>query len=335
MTNLTPDPLPADWPSSAKLGAAMVYDTKRHVSVLFPGAQIVAMNPPMNPENLVPFSIWEWDGVHAWTDRSSAVPADFPALSGEAAAYDSSRGVAVLFSGAVSFSLTSSSDTWEWDGTTLTHPQPTVSPPGRTGAAMAYDPVRKVTVLFGGNGSYNDLWEWNGVSWTNRTPPTVPVVWPRGRENGTLVWDSEAPRLLLFGGSTGGANSAFSDLWSWDGNTWTDLTPRNPPAAWPLKRSWHGAAFDDCRGVMLVFGGIIDDPTVGRIGARDLWQWNSHTGTFQDLTPSMPPPLPASVWPVNTYDPAVGFDSTYERLIIFGGASGSGDVARLMYVYGP
>jgi len=52
--------------------------------------------------------------------------------------------------------------TWAWDGTTWTRQFPPTSPPGRSRAAMAYDPATGNVVLFGGfgNGTLDDTWTW-------------------------------------------------------------------------------------------------------------------------------------------------------------------------------
>jgi hypothetical protein len=48
--------------------------------------------------------------------------------------------------------------------------RPTISPSARGGPAMAYDPVRKRIVLYGGfdaeGNKLNDTWEWDGQTWT-------------------------------------------------------------------------------------------------------------------------------------------------------------------------
>src|SRR5258708_30934628 len=69
--------------------------------------------------------------------------------------YDSGRGRTVLFGGDQYFSGSSTvppylADTWEWDGSSWINVTPAVSPPGLSGAAMAYDSRRGVSVLFGG-----------------------------------------------------------------------------------------------------------------------------------------------------------------------------------------
>jgi hypothetical protein len=206
---------------------------------------------------------------------------------------------------------------------------------------MAYDPVRNVTVVFGGQQVFsdvvlNDLWEWDGTEWTNRTPSPLPANWPARRDSATLVWDSTQSRLLLFGGEIPSMMiRGLPDLWSWDGTAWANLTPSDL-STWTPARSSQGAAWDEFLGVMIVFGGILSDHNI--VG-RDLWQWNPRTRAFQDLTPAMPPNLPATAWPLGVTSPAVAFDSLSDRLVIFGGngrGNGSGvDVSRSLYVYGP
>ena len=64
-------------------------------------------------------------------------------------------------------------DTWTWDGSTWTPKNPAHSPGARRGAALTYDSVRKIVVLFGGaTGTaaslkqHNDIWTWNGSDWS-------------------------------------------------------------------------------------------------------------------------------------------------------------------------
>jgi hypothetical protein len=68
-------------------------------------------------------------------------------------AYDSARGVIVLFGGLNSSGY--NGETWEWNGTAWTQ-RIVRGPSPREGHAMAYDAARRVTVLFGGrDGAYN------------------------------------------------------------------------------------------------------------------------------------------------------------------------------------
>ncbi len=65
--------------------------------------------------------------------------------AGHAMAYDSSRGVTVLFGGNSGLSA----KTWEWNGSVWTK-LAISGPTSRSYHAMAYDSARKQTVLFGG-----------------------------------------------------------------------------------------------------------------------------------------------------------------------------------------
>jgi hypothetical protein len=88
-----------------------------------------------------------------------------------AMAYDSARGVVVLFGGSDSSSY--KGDTWEWNGAAWTL-KATTGPSPRNETAMAYDSTRGVIVLFGGGQDNNpqnnsDTWEWDGATWTLRS----------------------------------------------------------------------------------------------------------------------------------------------------------------------
>lgn len=63
-------------------------------------------------------------------------------------------------------------DTWSWDGSTSswTKLNPARAPHARENGAMAYDPIRKQVVLFGGYAGfyYSDTWVFDGVNWSPR-----------------------------------------------------------------------------------------------------------------------------------------------------------------------
>jgi hypothetical protein len=115
-----------------------------------------------------------------------------PPPQSAAMAFDSARGVTVLFTGSTG---ATNGETWESNGTVWT--QRAVSGPSpRGGHAMAYDAARGVTVLFGGYNwpnSYGDTWEWNGTAWTQRavsgpSPRTSCAVYDAGPRRGSALW---------------------------------------------------------------------------------------------------------------------------------------------------
>ncbi len=132
---------------SARAGHAMVYDSRREVTVLFGGGLD---------------DTWEWDGT-SWTKRSSENAP--PRRYGHALAYDAARGVTVLFGGFGDGGLLN--DTWEWDGTNWVQRIPLSSPPAIFGPAMTYDTARGFTVLFDGRCDYpcERTWEYGLHRW--------------------------------------------------------------------------------------------------------------------------------------------------------------------------
>ncbi len=83
----------------------------------------------------------------SWSLRTNDGPR---ARASHALAYDSARGVTVLFGGFNYETRSGFGDTWEWDGNAWMQRFPTTSPAPRWGPVMVYDSVRNVTVLFGG-----------------------------------------------------------------------------------------------------------------------------------------------------------------------------------------
>jgi hypothetical protein len=110
---------------------------------------------------------WVWkDGT--WRE------VDFPGpgnLSHFGMAYDTTANALYIFGGATSTSTFSSltNKTWVLQDGKWKELRPTPSPSKRGGPAMAYDPVRKRIVLYGGfNASrknLGDTWEWDGQGW--------------------------------------------------------------------------------------------------------------------------------------------------------------------------
>lgn len=161
-------------------------------------------------------------------------------------------------------------------------------PAARFGHAMAFDPVRKRSVLFGGSDGQSvmgDTWEWDGNYWTQ-----VANFGPSPRSAAAAAFTSggfwRGPPtavppdgwVVLFGGN-GADGSALGDRWMWDGSYWTQVANSGPPA-----RSGHVLVFDSGRGVTVLFGGSAD----GALRA-DTWEWDG--GSWgQALVRGAPPP---------------------------------------------
>jgi hypothetical protein len=145
----------------------------------------------------------------------------------------------------------------------------------RQDAALAHDPLRDRTVLFGGYHdpvSLGDTWEWDGSSWTERT--SLPS--PSGRLDATMAFDATRGTVLLFGGYDG---DLLDDTWEWDGTGWSQLAPATSPPA----RRGAAMAYDLARRRMLLFGGFGGDFTPA---LADTWEWDGTSWTQVVTAPS-------------------------------------------------
>jgi alpha-tubulin suppressor-like RCC1 family protein len=235
----------------------------------------------------------------------------FDDRSEAAMAYDTARGVTVLFGGAGSEGV--KGDTWEFDGTTWvdrTPADPNDSPPPRCFHAMAYDMNRQVTVLFGGHDPNDlylkaDTWEWDGTTWLDKTPAD-PNDSPHRRCWHAMAYDSARHVTVLSGGF--GAKGGTNDTWEWDGSTWTLRTPTHAPPA----RCMHAMAYDSYRGVTVLFGGVCYE---GEEYSNETWTWDGTDWTVAATARDNPPGRAAL---------AMCFDSADGATHLFGGRRDEG-----------
>ena len=98
-----------------------------------------------------------------------------------------------------------------------------VRPAPRDSHAMAYDPVRKKVVLFGGTFGTGDhafdTWEWDRTKWTK-----VSETGPSDRSNAAMAYDPIRKKIVLFGGSVG--ERRLGDTWEWNGKAWKKVDPK-------------------------------------------------------------------------------------------------------------
>ncbi len=182
-----------------------------------------------------------------------------------AGAYDVHRKRFVVFGGLVGGrAYDTTGETWEFDGRQW-HCVATSGPPPTLGGSMAYDSQRQVMVLFGGldttGRKLGDTWEWNGARWAR-----VARSGPPARFGAGIAYDGKRGETILFGG-VDSANTKLDDTWRWDGRSWR----RAESALAPSPRSEGYLAYDEARGVVVMFGGegAVVVPTLG-----DTWEWN-------------------------------------------------------------
>jgi hypothetical protein len=143
----------------ARQAHAMVYDERRGQTVVFGG---MGPGEPGRPPPALG-DTWEFDGK-SWTERRVTGPG---ARHGAGVAYDSKRGMVILFGGLTSEGF--KGDTWSWNGVEWRKLAES-GPEPRGMGYLAYDQHRDRVVLFGGrkgwpDGDLNDTWEWDGAGW--------------------------------------------------------------------------------------------------------------------------------------------------------------------------
>lgn len=287
---------------------ALAYDSRRGVVVLFGGHS--------QQEQQFLADTWEWDG-QTWELKATGGP---PPRESHALAYDSDRGVTVLFGGYAGGSVVFG-DTWEWDGSNWTLRDN--SGPTRSSPLMTYDSVRHVTLVTGGSEDPTETWGWDGTSWALLAVggPTPESAYSRNaltfdadrgvavlltNTTGTTIWEWNgvewqwryANRLSGFSAfdSARGVVVTLADMtYEWGGERWTLRGP-----GLPVLRLQTAMAFDERRGVCVLFGGLRDTPL------GDTWEWNGSEWSLRATTG--PPPRHSHAM---AYDAARGVTVLY------------------------
>jgi hypothetical protein len=270
--------------------------------------QIVLLNggPEQGKPASDPLEVWGWTG-RGW-DLLSVDPTGPAWRNFAAAAYDSARGVLVLFGGLQTPDV-NFEETWEWDGAAWTrHDVP--GPGAREGPGMTYDAVRQRVVLFGGAQGgrvLSDTWTWDGATWAQ-----LSEAGPAPRYPGGFAFDAVRGRVLLFGGHevTPSQFNTYGDTWEWDGAAWTQAS-----SVGPTPRDGARAAFDAQRGQVVLFGGIQIEPAIRFLD--DTWVWDGVTWAAA-----------AGSGPPGRGHHAMAYDPIGERVLVFGGSDGPGPSLR-------
>jgi len=259
----------------------MAYDAQRGYVVLFAGRS--------GSTNYA--DTWLWDGNN-WTLAGTFYGPAKRAY--HHMAYDAERRQVLMFGG-FDINVAFYNDLWAWDGLKWNQLQAACNPCSssyqpfvREGGGMAYDPVRKATILFGGIkwpsnfithtvNFLDDTWAWDGSAWT-------PLAAPLHRLGHSMVWDSAHNQAVMFGGwvEDGGYTGSYyetNETWVWNGAAWTLKNPAHKPPP----RLYTGMAYDAVRQKVLIFGGLQGSTYLG-----DMWAWDGNDWT--QLTPSPCPP---------------------------------------------
>lgn len=272
------DAVPATKPS---LSGAMAYDSSRKRLVFHTSSN----------------ETWEY-AAGAWTKVAdgAAVPSTRDSAT---LVYDASRSKVVLFGGRKrdGYYL---SDTWEWDGTQWTKRSTAASPPPRFRHSMVYDPVRKRSLILGGqnnSGLLGDVWAFNGTNWS-QIASTNPVA------GSHAAYDEARSRVVIFGGQDpyGQFSSTTVEL-SGDSVAYPSLTRA------PGGRRDGVMFYDPTRRKVVLFGGV-QRTTAYLFFDRDMWEYDG--AAWQEIRP--PWELPPT-----RYQASVAFDSDRQRPVLYGG----------------
>jgi len=256
-------------------------------------------------DNGLPPEFWKYQNGD-WTRLSmDKAPTICPTPNG---AYDTDRKKLVV--------VCSDSTTFEFDGTTWADVTPSKTKPTLRGfSSMVYDQTLKKTVLFGGFTEVNyidETWTWDGTTWArvkknSPTPRALAAMW----------FDPTLKKTVIFGGigrrTSDGRIERFNDMWSFDGNGWTEMkNVANPPSA----RYGSQVAIDPRSGQVLLFGGLVlqvSGATQNQVYSNDLWSWNGSSWSQLTATGAVPPARENG---------ALAFDPSSNRMILFAGFSG-------------
>ena len=257
--------------------------------------------------------------AQSWVDWTKQNPLGPVARIEDSLVYDSAAGRFIMFGG-YDLNWNRMHDIWEYDSAAKTWTDVTpVSgnlPTPRWGQTMAFDPIRRKVILFGGqddNGTYlSDTWEWDTIAktWTNVTPGNSPVP----RRGANITYDPANDRMLLVNGVD--ANKFYNETWSWSltGRTWTKLTTTSSSSAGRtfIGRAYAGVTYNTSTNRLTMFGGVGfpagEYYTVS--DQNDIWELRGTVWT--DITPASNNP-PARGWTGFSYDAANG------RIVMFGG----------------
>ncbi|HEY6253668.1 MAG TPA: kelch repeat-containing protein [Candidatus Angelobacter sp.] len=215
-------------------------------------------------------------------------------------------------------------------------------PLNREGHSAVLDTTTNRMIVFGGlpnvantnsQSNLNDVWRLNGtggtnLSWTHVHPTgTAPV----GRWGHTAVYDPSSNRMIVFGGGEGRTSPCDNDVWVLTNANGTGGTPAwlqlSPAGSAPAPRVQHGSVYDPNTNTMIIYGG--DDCFSTIFG--DVWVLSNANGltgtpTWMQLNPTGGGPGPREI------SGGVAYDSTNNRLIVFGGQTIRGGIFNDVWV---
>jgi len=202
--------------------------------------------------------------------------------------------------------------TFMFDGVNWTTPTMTGTPPTMWQGSLVYDSDRRAMILHGGllgsggTTASRQTWELTLATntWSDRT---IQPSSPSGqRRLHSAAYDRLRHRMVVYGGLNE-LTVRLGDTWLYDGvtNTWT-IVPPGPEN--PGLRSEAGMAFDEARGVTVMFGGFVG---TGTTFDGTTWEWDG--SAWSNVTPT------TGSSPSPRIRPAMFYDSDRQKVVLMGG----------------
>lgn len=176
---------------------------------------------------------------------------------------------------------------------------------------MTFDQSTNRFVLFGGRDEnwdiVNETWTFESASGTWERVETASAPSPRFMH--AMAYDPNRRRVILYGGTDG--DDSLGDLWVFETATatWTELSDDGPPS-----RMLHGMVFESHRDRLVVFGGRYQRAGRPR-QLGDTWAFDFESNSWFEFSPDQSPS--------DRDHPAMAYDESAERIILFGGERGS------------
>lgn len=242
--------------------AGMVYDLLRQRVVLYGGWEFADSFGDT------------WEFVNGqWTEKQGTAPRIYGYA--ETLTFDSTRGLATLFSGHYPTAQGGPS-LFVWNGSSWSS-QSVSGPPARTAHAATFDSLRGRLMIFGGflglygNSLLGDLWEFDGTRWIDRGSSG-----PSPRYRAAMAYDTARGVTMLFGGN-GQTPQPLLDTWEWNGQSWT-LRTTNGPALFSV----FGLVYNSRAHAVTLFGSL------NGLSADRVHTWNGSQWTEYRITGNYP-----------------------------------------------
>src|SRR5271157_504588 len=270
-----------------------------------------------------------------WIQEAPSGPLP-PARSGHSAVFDASTNQMIVFGGtAVASDVpTTLNDLWRLSdangsgGQAWTQVSAAGAPAARTSHSAVYSASTNRMVIFGGglgntSPCVNDSWvltnaNGNGgsPSWIQLSPsgPAPPV-----RTNHVAAYDQTNNRMLVFGGGNCFPSGLYNDVWvlvNADGTggtpAWVQLSPTGTP---PPPTDAARGFYDSANNRLVIFGGNPNNDNNPPV--NDVYVLTNANGLGG--TPAWIKLSPSGSLPPGRANHSVVYDSSTDRMIIFGG----------------